>query len=99
MKYKELKSELKQLAKEIRERRYKTRQYQREHGGCHPWRIEEIKEYGYGNRQWEYRHKHIAYCLLRGRKYEEIEKPSEGNEPDMDYIARIMHEYQQKEIA
>lgn len=98
MKYQKFKSELKGLAKEIRERRAKTKQYQREHGGCHPhrWNCKNWEDYEYTNKQWEYRHKHIAYCLLRGRTYEQIEKPKEGNEPDMDYITTIMKE---KEIA
>ena len=34
-----------------------------------------------------YRHKHIAYCLLRGRQYKDIEpKVNPGNEPDMDLV-------------
>jgi len=37
----------------------------------------------------DYRHHHIAYCLLRGRKLEEIEKPGFKNEPDSQYIERI----------
>jgi len=28
--------------------------------------------------QW-YRHEHIAYCLVRGRTYEQIEQPREEN--------------------
>ena len=34
----------------------------------------------------EFRHKHIAYCLVKGRKYEEIEQPLEGNEPSFPLI-------------
>ena len=34
----------------------------------------------------KYRHEHIAYCLVRGRSYEQIEKPSEFNLPNWDII-------------
>jgi len=41
-----------------------------------------------------YRHKHIAYCLLRGRKYEEIEnKVGSGNEPNWNFIKKIQEAY------
>jgi len=39
------------------------------------------------------RHKHIAYCLLRGRPYEVIEKPRQGNEPNQILIKEIMDAY------
>jgi hypothetical protein len=41
---------------------------------------------GLGSTQWNYRSVHIAYCLLRGRKPEEIEnrwKPEKMEEKDM----------------
>jgi len=41
----------------------------------------------------DYRHHHIAYCLLRGRVYESIEKPHENNKPDMSYIQEIKDAY------
>lgn len=37
----------------------------------------------------EFRHKHIAYCELRGKAREVIEQPREGNEPDEKYIQKI----------
>jgi hypothetical protein len=40
--------------------------------------------------QYEYRHKHIASCLLRGTPYEAIEsKVAEGNEPNWRYIDEL----------
>ena len=37
--------------------------------------------------QYEYRHLHIAHCLLRGRSYEQIEpKVRAGNEPNWGKI-------------
>jgi len=39
---------------------------------------------------YDFRHHHIAYCELRGRKREEIEsKTAPDNKADQDYIDRI----------
>jgi len=46
-----------------------------------------------------FRYYHIAYCLLRGRAYEEIEKPREDNKPDMDFIRRICDEYKSEDVC
>ena len=91
-KYPELKAELKELAKEIKELKYKR---------DHWWE--------FGNDQsefmWqafktarEFRHKHIAYCMMRGRSYEEIEQPREDNKPDMVHVQLLMEKYDRKEI-
>jgi len=55
---------------------------------------EEKRECGYGG--WdlykmkrEFRHKHIAYCEVRGRTREEIEKPGDNNLADEKYIQEI----------
>jgi len=45
--------------------------------------------------QWsyEYRHRHIAYSLVRGNKYHQIERTvREGNEPNMKMVIRILEE-------
>ena len=43
-----------------------------------------------------FRHHHIAYGLLRGRKYEEIEQYTrKGNEPDWGRIESIMEDIRQ----
>lgn len=45
--------------------------------------------------QWsyEYRHRHIAYSLVRGNKYYQIERTvREGNEPNMKMVIRILEE-------
>ena len=48
--------------------------------------------------QYEARHKHIAYCMLFGRKYEEIEnKCRENNTPNMKYVEKIMEEHREPE--
>ena len=45
--------------------------------------------------QWsyEYRHRHIAYSLVRGNKYHQIERTvREGNEPNMKMVILILEE-------
>ena len=46
--------------------------------------------------QWELekkrhdvRHRHIAYCLLRGTPLEKIEQPAEDNLPDMSLVETL----------
>lgn len=43
---------------------------------------------------WEFRHRHIAYCLLRGRTMEQIErKTREDNHPSERLIDKYKEEY------
>ena len=45
-----------------------------------------------------YRLRHIAYCMLRGKTYEQIEpKVKDGNHPDTQVIESIMREYREVE--
>ena len=44
--------------------------------------------------RWNARHFHIAYCMLRGRKYEEIE-PRCHEEPNMARVEKIMEDYRE----
>ena len=48
---------------------------------------------------YNYRHEHIAYCMMRGTPYERIEKPAKGNEPDFKLIQRIQSVYTQDVCA
>lgn len=78
MTIKELKQHIKELAKEIREKKglRKSSQY-----GLVP---------GLDRLRYEARHHHIAYCLLRGRTMEQIEpKTREDNKPHTSYIDEI----------
>jgi len=44
--------------------------------------------------RFEFRYKHIAYCLAKGRKYEEIEsKVKKGNEPSWNNINHYKEKY------
>ena len=83
----EIKLELKSLSKEIRELKSTRKQTQ----------------YGYvsglARLQHEFRHKHIAYCLVHGTPYEMIEKPSEENAADMDWINKLVSEYKDEVVC
>src|SRR4030043_392970 len=89
---KSLKEELKVSAVEIRELKNETKETQKKgnYAGSLQYALFKLSR--------EYRHKHIAYCLMRGRSYEQIErKCREGNEPNKDLIQEIIHEYSQTE--
>jgi hypothetical protein len=92
-KYPELKSELKQLAKEIREWKRNRKLDKRIELKIPLWQIE-LKV---SQRKYEFRHKHIAYCLLRGRRYEEIELKT-NTPPDFKYVDKIREKYEQKTL-
>ena len=82
--YPKLKSELKKLAKEIKY--WKPRRKLDKRGNYTLWQIEAR----IWKRKYEFRHKHIAYCQLRGRLRWEIEKPALDNLPNEKYIEEIM---------
>jgi hypothetical protein len=83
-----LKSQLKAQAVVIRETRKEMKNFQRENRGCQGGLLRKLEVL-----RADYRHRHIAYCLMRGTPYERIEKPREGNEPDMALIREIQNEY------
>jgi hypothetical protein len=86
---KELKKILKDLAVQITASKAACKKYQKEHRGHDGGHYAEIN-----GKRCEYRHLHIAYCLIRGRNYACIEKPREGNEPDMAYVNKIREQYE-----
>jgi len=45
---------------------------------------------GLNRDRYEARHHHIAYCLLRGRTIDEIEKPADDNTHSEYYVEQIM---------
>jgi hypothetical protein len=98
-----LKNELKELASKIRISKAECKQCQREHGGCDGYSTGSMAD---GTFKWhggyfklienlkiDFRHKHIAYCLLRGRTIDEIEHPAEDNKPDQTLIKEILNAY------
>ena len=89
-KLQELKKELKTLATEIRKTRTEYKDRQR-NGTYSEWvtALRRLKKL-----QWEFRHKHIAYCLLRGTLYEDIEKTvGDDNQPNWSIIEGVKNVY------
>ena len=73
---KKMKQELKELASEIRDTKPQRKLVHftgKRTMGHHEaqYRVERLSS--------EYRHKHIAYCLMRGRTMDQIEQPAEDN--------------------
>jgi hypothetical protein len=84
-----LKQELKSLAKEITTNRKLYKQAQRE--GKSLWNIR-VPSY-------EFRYKHIVYCMLRGRTIEQIERSHKpGKEPNMPYIEMMIKKVQDEAL-
>lgn len=84
MKLKQLKSELKDLAVEIRS--LKSTRKSVPNGYVH----------GLARAQYIFRHKHIAYCILRGKSYEQVElKVREGNEPNKKLVIDYVEQYKE----
>ena len=89
-----LKNNLKELAEKIKESKIKTKEYQRANRGCDDglfydcWKLSN-----------EFRHKHFAYCLLRGTPSEKIEQHTrEGNEINMKKVEEVMDEYKFEDV-
>jgi len=106
-KIKQFKQELKILAAQLKDSKIQFKDCQRKDD----YYFVKYKEWAEANKLSKYfnfpvhladnyRHKHIAYCLLRGRTYEQIEnKVREGNEPDFTKIEKIMQEYREVEAV
>jgi hypothetical protein len=97
-----LKQNLKELAGSIRKSKVDCKQCQREHQGHDGYWEGQPGNGGkwvggYYNKidslKYEFRHKHIAYCLIRGRTRDEIERPAEDNQPCESYIKEIQNAY------
>lgn len=88
MKLKELKEIIKQKSSEIRELKKEIKKTQKADGIAGGMQFKLSVEKGW------IRHRHIAYSLLRGRKYEEIEQHCrEDHKPFWSIIKEIKNEY------
>ena len=86
-----LREELKSIAIEIRKGKLVCKEYQKRHGGSGLWEWRDDAR--------DYRHKHIVYCLLRGKTMEQIEnKNREHNEPNASLIKKYMEEYSEEAL-
>ena len=90
-----LKGELKVLAQTITDNKKKFKDEQRQ-GSVDRWKT----DLALCQAQYQYRHKHIVRCLLRGRTMSQIEnvdrtiEPYCHNKPSQQYIDTLMKEYQ-----
>jgi len=86
---KTLKEYLKTLAIKIRTSKRQQKDYQRNHRGIHDYKLmREIYEFKY-----DYRHRHIAYCIMKGTARDRIEQPAEDNKPNEKRIQEIIDEF------
>jgi hypothetical protein len=94
--YLTLKSELKQLASELRNDKASIKQTQKECGSgaaCD-------QQAAVVTKKRTCRHRHIAYSMMRGRTYEQIEaKCREGNSPDQNLIQEIIRAYGTQDVC
>ena len=94
IKLKELKVELKDLAKRIRSNKVMVKEYQRITNGR-----DGINGVLLRQMQYDFRHGHIAYCLYRGKNIKQIEnKNKEHNEPNMSYVNRKLAVLKEGEV-
>jgi hypothetical protein len=94
MSRKELKNELKAMSSQIREDKADLKKYQQENDGWDNGRFHAIEI-----QKYEFRHKHIAYGLLRGLKYEQIENHcSDDHSPNFAYIKELTDGHQEKAV-
>ena len=87
-KYPELKKQLKQLAKDIREWKRNRKEDRRLELKMKQYQIQDQIDW----RKDQFRHMHIAYCMLRGRDYEQIENYCRVS-PDFDIVKSYMEEH------
>lgn len=92
--YPMMKDGLKQLAKEIHEWKSNRKQDKREKLNLEQYEI----QYRIDKRKDEFRHTHIAYCMLRGKTYEQIENHCRVL-PNFNRINKLMEENEQKTIC
>jgi len=90
----EIKSEIKTLAQELRLQKRIFKASQRKNKSYSEQMKElQLKE----SKKYEFRHRHIARCLLRGRTYLEIEhKVRDYNEPSDTEVNKYLKEYCKK---
>ena len=93
-KYHEIKEELKTLAKQIKKYKLEYKEAQRKNKFNSIWDIEkDVRESVY-----QFRHRHIAMSIIRGRERDEIERPGDDNLPNEYYIKELVDIYE-KELA
>lgn len=92
-----LKEELKKLAVTIHNDKFTLKRFQREEPNAP--HTSQLQLSLYINRLY-CRHRHIAYSMLKGRTYEQIEpKCREDNKPNMKLVQGIINEHKTKDVC
>ena len=90
---KKYKESQKNLATKIRDTKYGIKDAQRNLNCSKHYTL----DYSVQNLKREFRHHHIAICLLKGRTYEQVEnKCADDNKPDFDYIEKIQKQIKEE---
>lgn len=93
---KTLKINQKKSALELRELKSNIKSIQKERGSgaaCD-------EQSNLAMRKNDYRHRHIAYCLLRGRSYKDVENHCrEDNKPNWRLIQEIQDAYASEDVC
>lgn len=90
-----LKTELKSYAAEIRAMRIEYKELQREITKGYTSALSKKKwdmECAMWKVRYEFRHKHVAYCQLRGKTLDRIE-PNSKSKPNQKYLDELMAQY------
>lgn len=95
----ELKIELKTLAASLKEKKPAFRKMQSDRSKFTEAKAPTENEitnamHHLWDAKYNYRHKHIVYCMIRGRSRDEIEQPSESNMPDENFIVTLLKRYE-----
>lgn len=94
-----LKNELKALAASIKENKLAYRKAQSNFSKGDMNAFKEVMAYYLISRlSWDFRHKHIVYCLLNGTPMDKIEKPAKDNLPNEKKLAGLMEIYRPKPV-
>jgi len=98
-KIKELKQELKKIVKHIREEKRLRKEEQRGNIPLHEYMAYRRSiGHPYTDLSSHFRYRHVAYCLLRGKKYDEIErKLTRASLLNHNVLEEILQQYREVE--
>ena len=91
-----LKAELKLMAADLRADKTEIKKTQKENGSGSA----AILQWKLLGAKYSYRHRHIAYSMLKGKTYEQIEpKCRENNKPNQEHIQGILDAYRTTDVC
>ena len=94
--FRTLKQEQKDLALELHNFKAEIKKTQKENGSGSAYTM----QFSLLIMKKKYRYRHIAYSMMRGKTYSQIENKCEkGNEPDLKIIQGIINEYTPENVC